>query len=455
MKKKLMKKILKAPFSPFVLLMLYFLIIHFASVYKFHDDLSPLYSLENISIGDYIKDIYNTWSSRWIINLMVAIFCSMLPFIIWKILNIVVIIIIAICLSKLTGKDSIQKSWVISALLMIYPWIQMSTAGWIATSVTYLWGLAFVLISIISLKKILLNEKIYKYEYLVYSISTIIGSNIEQGAMLLFATYVVFAVFICVTRKKYYYYIFIQILLILLNIISIILSPGNSNRYKTEVISWFPDYFMVTLSQKIDMGISYTLSNIFFVTNVSAFIFCLLLAILVCKKYSSIIISFIGLLPLISITFLGMLKNITLLIFPGVTKLNQQLSTGINAASAHGIINFENFETIYPYITFLILVFSYSCILVSVYFIFGNSFKTILICYCLIITMLSTAALGFSPTIYASSTRVFIFLYFGFIYSSIILCQECIKLKYLNSKLINLILIFCALLSGINLIMIV
>lgn len=83
----------------------------------------------------------------------------------------------------------------------------------------------------------------------------------------------------------------------------------------------------------------------------------------------------------------------------------------------------------------------------SIYICFKGRFKGLLCIYILLLLgFASRIAMGFSPIIWASNDRTFIYMYFSVIICSLILYQEIYELKYKIYRLLYFILcnnLFC------------
>ena len=126
-------------------------------------------------------------------------------------LNSLVITIIAKLIEAIFCNHTIKMKILCCIGTLIYPLIDMSSAGWMATTINYYWSLGAILISF----------------FVILNIVLIIASG----------TYI----FTC---------------------------PGNWVRKKQEVKNWFPDFGTLSFFRKIEIGISSTVYPILFKNNV-------------------------------------------------------------------------------------------------------------------------------------------------------------------------------------------
>ena len=90
-------------------------------------------------IWDFTVMRYYSWSSRNIIELFLVLLSYYSP-VIWKIADMGILMLLAVSCVKITeAKDNIILKWIVIFMILLYPFIEMSTAGWIATSTNYLW----------------------------------------------------------------------------------------------------------------------------------------------------------------------------------------------------------------------------------------------------------------------------------------------------------------------------
>lgn len=160
---------------------------------------------------------------------------------------------------------------------------------------------------------------------------------------------------------------------------------------------------MITFSDKIMISITSTIAEYIFSTNLLFIILLFLLLMIVCIKYNSICYKLIAAVPIIIYSFVG-LGNIT-----GNMKIKV-----LNLYDFVHVTNI-NFDKIQSYIPFIICIFMIVTLFVSIYLVFGNTKGSLICLYTFIIALLSRMAMVFSPTLYGSDRRTFIFFDFSFV----------------------------------------
>lgn len=250
-----LKKIFKKEKVPILIFMLAIAILHIF-IQKENDDLYFSTVCENMGLFEFLGQRYNIWTSRIIVEGVLVIFCNFLPIEIWKIANIGMYGLLIYSVSKLFVTENKQKlNWILVISIALVPITILKEAGWMATMNNYLWVAATGLYAMIPIKKLLNNEKINVFRAISFVISAIYASNQEQMAGILVLVYTFFLIYI-IKNKKQKPILFIIYAIILLNLILIMICPGNANRKIQEEETWYPEYSETSLSIKLSQGLT-------------------------------------------------------------------------------------------------------------------------------------------------------------------------------------------------------
>jgi len=380
------------------------------------DDTYFMAAAQTPDLLNWLWHRYNGWSSRVIIESFLLIIAN--SFLLWKIINIILILLLYYLFVKIFADQHDNTTcWVCAFCILLYPFWHMNSAGYMTTTVNYLWPLVFAFISGYGMKKSFLNKKIQIWEYPIYISSLLYASNIEQMNVLLLLIITLLFLYSSF-QKRIDYYLLLQLLIVAAMLIFILTCPGNASRYSSEVLSWYPDYGMLGFIEKLQLGYSSTLAHFIVSPNIVFTTFCILLYISIHIQYSNILYKVIAAIPLL-VYILFVIFNIFYSYDSNIIYWIRKIQGVKNATS---IIN---------YAPLLILgLCSILCIFVSIYLCFKNDRLKALFCIMFIIFGLSSRiVMGFSPTIWASSYRTFIFIYFVFI--------VCIALFYQRLKIIT------------------
>lgn len=403
---------------PFFFLAFILIILHLKATPALGDDIyfSALANSPDFSLLNWLHTRYSSWTSRTVIEGCMMIIYQ-LPFIVWKVLDILSLLCIAVFSSKLFCKKDyiLQKNMWITCFMIIIDFTLLHEAGWVATTLNYTWPLTCALIALYPLKKIIEKQSFHIYEYILYSIFLLYAVSSEQMNVLLL---IIFGMAIVYLLKNNYMfssirYIVIQFLFTVLNIIYFAVCPGNKLRLQEETANWFSYYSEFTFIKKIELGISSTLKTLLLEKNIYLLIFILILSILLWKKYEKWIFRLSALFPALAIIMLQTAYDRW-----GDTKLPNSLVTPI------GTFYHDNLSSAIPVIIYSILLFICCTILINIYLLYENSWKTILLAGIFLLGLMSKAMLGFSPTIWSSGNRTSLFLIYCLIICSIILLND-------------------------------
>ena len=181
-------------YLPFLFLGAVMLIFYATATAKFGDDVYFMTRnpLQNGIIAMNI-DVYHNWSSRmFIFPTMVAL--SLLPIWLWRILDTAIWSMLAVTISKLFTKEECGSNWFIVALMMLYPYWHMSTAGWIATTTNFTWPLSFGLFALLTIKRLWEGVQLPAYRWALFVVAFLYASDAEQQLMILFLILSVLAI---------------------------------------------------------------------------------------------------------------------------------------------------------------------------------------------------------------------------------------------------------------------
>lgn len=411
-----MKKILKLIKSRKFILIFSFIFFFAISLFlntNFGDD---LWFKERFKDGifEFLKSRYNIWSSRLVIEFFLVVLLQF-PKVIWCLLNSLVIVLLEYSISELFLKDK-KYTGVVLLLLILYPWREMSSAGWIATTLNYLWPLSFGMYTFISIKKVLNDEKISVFQKITMFLSCLYASNQEQMCALLFGFFTIFIIYLFVKKKKNLF-IFILYFIILASLIMILTCPGNSVRAIKETATWYPQFENFNIVQKSILSLcSTTMMNIRYLN-----------LLLCCYSLIMIFVSFKN-----KKSFSVKCLSIVLFVFVSLGLLNY-LQTKFGIFEGLSFLKYfnlftVNIDTISIYIKdqlFIIVIsilYLVSLVLTPLLIIDKNNRPFIFIL--LIAGIASRFIMGFSPTVFASGMRTFIFFDFALLICIIYTLKE-------------------------------
>lgn len=400
---------------PFLIAGLVSVLWHLTLTVSLGDDLIYFGTLlDGRSIWEILVHRYQTWSSRLAIELI------LIPLVhhtfLWRILDTIIYASIPVLLSKLLDADR-RMRWCITGFVLLYPFSDMVSAGWISTTTNYLWPLWCILFLGTLLRKTVIAQRLKWYEIVGGILTCIYAASQEQVAVILLLLFLITISY--QWRRKCYKLPLIYTMcgIDLLSLAAILLCPGNAIRKMQEIEGRMPEFADFTFWDKLYMGLVNVerifianLNNIFFLVTA-------VLAILVYIKTKNYRKTLLSALP------------VFLLLGQSVIRVSHVRFENIFVIPEQGTAwNWLRPETYLP------LLFLFLCIAGILYALFQllsdrleTYIYTVLLLGC---GLASGVIMGFSPTIYASADRPYIYLYFILIF----VCLAQIKRQRLRIK---------------------
>ncbi len=408
---KLWNRMTAWPWFPFVLLGCIYFIFHLFISPDMGDDVYYLnvFSAAGFDPVSFSVARYLTWSSRTLIEgaMLAAI---LMPPILWKLIDTLLIVVIAVFLSKLLLRDENRRQGnvVIATLMLMLPFYIMNSAGWIATTLNYLWPLALGLVALYPLRKIADGEKLRGYEYVIYTACLLFAANQEQMCAVLVAVYAVFVIRM-VAKKKCSAYMIVQLMLCILSLVYILACPGNGDREAAEATKWYPEFLSLTLPEKIRLGFLAGFKDLFLMQYLPVFAFALVLCMLVWKKRRQAVARLVALIPPIGVCAMFALRPFAEPECPALYDLFY-LNNWFDAGAAMPLL--------------MGMIVTAAALFASVWLLYGKGGKAFFMAGILVLGFASKAAVCLSPTVWASGQRTALFMVVAFIAATVLLLNE-------------------------------
>lgn len=364
--------------------------------------LGPFHQEAGGSYWRFLKMRYTTWSSRWLIEAVTVFLVNHVW--LWRICN-AGMMTIASCLPAYFFKEkeavTVKDVMVSVGLLGLMPLTFFNETGWIATNTNYLWVYALLLVALYPICRfVFFKEQVSKPIYLISALSLVYASNQEQGLAILWASYLLVVLFFWHQWRQLWLWWSVNIGLLIVQTILILRAPGNYIRFEQEVAEWFPDFSKLTLLQKLSLGYTSTLKHLFFdhVWLVGVFLIVILIRLYVIRAQNMYVFGWFPFVTFLSMAFsLGHTENNG---FP-------QLLASFNIYGTTSTLS--DITTWYPDIILTLLYLS-----VGVALLYRRpKHEQIFILLVYLAVLCVRMLMGFSPTIWASATRTYIFSYGG------------------------------------------
>ena len=350
---------------------------------------------QNLTLNSIIG-MYNNWSGR-LIAYVLNIFMVQNPFI-FKILNSLVMIAMPIVTWHLVDRGKTLSSLTLLILLfMLYDYKEMRTAGIVTTYITYYWSLFANVLLYIIIRRYLETSKFFSIDLVLSVVVGIFVCNSEIGALC--NSIILLAIFAInyhrnrTIDKK----VLILFLIPIFSILFFLTCPGMHNRTHIETAKSMPEFSSFSLIYKCYLGYSETLLHYF--STKSAILLIFLGSLLVTAVYKGLNVVFLML--------------VTLACFIYAT-----YSSGLIVKFAN-ITHFKSYAFLCAVLCFGFLV------ILTIYRSFkDNSNLLLLLIFILLLGLMTRVMMGFSPTLYASNTRTFLYCDFSILISAYYIIKE-------------------------------
>ena len=262
----------------------FFLLMHLTFVGFTNDDVyfRDLAAMWD-SVPALVVDRYLTDSSR-VISETILFLLVQCPFIVWQLLDTLICILLChgACVLLVNDKQK-KENLLVLALFAIYPYMHVGSAGWICTSLNYMWPMATLTYALSGAMRRIRGEKIAVWQYVLYVIALIFTANCEMSAtVLVFAGAYLLAYRF--GRKKAEKSISsgcvyeIAVLAIgLAGLTFAMTAPGNGERTAMEAFNWMPEFPDLNMFQKFRLCAVFVFEHFVMIPDVPFFLFSLLL----------------------------------------------------------------------------------------------------------------------------------------------------------------------------------
>ncbi|RXT25038.1 hypothetical protein BVJ53_06490 [Lacticaseibacillus chiayiensis] len=373
--------------------------------------------LDRTTLIATLHNRYMTWTSRVFIEAVLLKLSQNMHVILWALIDILMWVLLIWAMMKLTNY---KHNYLILCLTFIVPLSMMNGAGWMATSINYFWPLALGTLGLVSLYKVYLHENISIVFGLIVLAGLVFATNFETYSVMYLILLSYFS-FLMIRQHRFSVsgiaFIAIQYSICLANIIIALVAPGNKQRVVVETKFHMLDFANMTFFDKLSVGFNHTFSELTD-HNVLFLIFAIMLVfVALSTKPRSRELVGISVIPLIFVMFRTFLS-------PLVKAYTPEFKALFDAVSKQYRVDSITYFDFVSYLPFVI----YALILIAILLVLINGFKSLDTGVSLSVALLSglvtVVAIGFSPSMYASGSRIFFFLDFILIYAITVMYDE-------------------------------
>lgn len=424
-----------------ILILLFFGIIHLYIRPVFCDDVKfrTQFINANYKIVNLLGKRYMQWSSRVVIEFVMYIM-TVLPVIIWKILDILCIFVLYKILSKY-----VKNKILLGLCICSYPFMHLGSAGWIATTTNYLWPFTAGLLAFYMLDKYFFDNKENnkkKLYYMLYISLVVYTVSNEIFALLYLASIIIYAVYNRERIQKhththpYSLSIYIGAVISVIFIMFELLCPGNAIRKKQEILDWMPQFLSLNIVDKMRICIVSTFQHFTSIPNVIFLLFGFVLACVVIKESKNKYKKVVAYIPIVISSISTAYYAITEII--GKHKLVY--------AEPDITIRMGSGEFCKQVVICLAAIIYLFCIIVCLYWSFAKTSKgerrsAVINILIYLGGLISRFVLIISPTMLASGTRMYFVFYISQIYLLNILYDRIKKYKLIRLLVIAMLII--------------
>ncbi len=406
-----MKKNRQLFLSSYFLLFVFFSFLFFIHCFiKFGGDDTSYFSLmlDTYSLFSFLKMRYLSWSSRIIIEGFLVVLSRYLY--LWRFLDSFIYTLLIYASNRLFFKKISFKNLLLTGLvLLLYPFLLVGETGYCATSLNYLWPLALMMVGFLPYRFYLYHERIPRYLYPISVLSILYAVNHEQAVCIVFAVSVFFLIYAFIQKSSKRY----PILLVLLSTISLVFiftCPGNSNRMGIELAHYYPDYINANIMDKIYLGMVSSTSILLDCTWIIYF-FSFILFLSIIRNVKRRVPKIIAMIYFGILTFIFLLK-----VYCEIKNYQYELFNYFTQVGHVFVFSRTN-------ICWLLFIGFLFCTMIYLLYQLDKK-KCIIPIFILLLGCGSRLMMGFSPTVFASGKRTVIFLFFSFLFLSILLIKR-------------------------------
>lgn len=389
------------------------------AIFFFWRHYSLTYVGDDLIMGPGV-DTYTLWENfvwHWGYNgrIVTDVFANVwyrIPMMCWKLFDTGVYVVLAMLISRIFTKNRWYHVLIVCGLILIFPFIYMESAGYIATSANYLYPIVGVFVILRFFTYILEQEKVPKYMYLAVALSIIYITNQDQTAVALLAGLVIYLIYCIVTKaearlRKNVIGVLVSSLVMY---ILYFLLPGHLGRMTgdstEEMDIWFPEYIEWSFLDKVFHGYTSTVANVFFNDVLLFTLFAALLLIISLRQKEAYKI-IIGAIPFVGVALCHFMdKNQFIYTFP----------------RSYGLPELVPIE-VFPF-PFVLSVVMLVCIFAAVWLNVEKMENKLFLTLLLVLAAGTREMMGFTATIYASSYRTFTFFLYAILICCLILLRE-------------------------------
>lgn len=355
---------------------------------------------------DWLVGRYQQWSSRIFIEAILVLISKQLW--LFRVFNAIIFVSLLDLLTESSFGRHIKGLFLVAIFFLFLPVTLFLSAGWLATSLNYLWPITA---GIFVMKQ--LDKTVTAKTLLGLSVLTLFATNQEQVCIAILLTLLGKLLFLVVTKEKIHCAYYLVLGLTMMNVVLMTLSPGNQSRQIQSIPTFFPEFAQFGLFDKINLGISNTSKVLLVQQNLLMLFLITLLALFIILHSQKWYIKCLSVIPLLVVPINIILITLT---HNGYTiqafsqyLLEKQSSPALSQVLQLVATLLTNDVSIILNVGFILIFF---CILLCLW----EMSQSLSLSYLFTVGLASHAMMGFSPSIFKSGDRTAFILYMVIIY---------------------------------------
>lgn len=398
--------------------------IHIFLPLNWADDAIFMKKVYQLSISEFLKT-----SARPLVDAMTYFFAKYPIF--WRLTNPIIILILTLLICKYLKLKS-KNERIFASIAILFPSLVMVDAGFIATTLNYLWPVTFGFLCLLPSWKIFNNEKVCWYEMLLLLPLLLYATNMQQMSVVLTFLFALSCIIMIVKRKSIHmnYYIFFQFAVAFCGLLYSyhLNTSGENSRMIRETARYFPNFASLSILQKFELGFSSTFFGMTMNLHLpwlGFFAFVSLLLYMTLRKNRSLLYVIAMAFPVVFNIF-GLIQSVLPQRFRFLSELLQGEMKNWKMNKA-----IYSFEPVLDIIFIVIIL----CMIFTLWSLFENKKFFIVSMFTLAVGTGSRLMMGFSPTVWASGCRTYYIMFISMIIvSALVINQNNVS----NKKIANM-----------------
>ena len=400
------------PGAPYLALALVLLALHAQFTLGTGDD--PMYAsiLDNYTLWGFTVQHYYTWSARSLVEAALCV-VEALPTVLWRVADPLLIALCAYLAARILGcEKNADAGWALAGLALCYDWTAMRTAGWVCTTLVFVWPLAAALAAAQPLVQARRGLRVPRWAYVTAALAAVYAANMEQLMVAMALCLLALLAHDAAARRKPAGFTWVLLAACAANAVYAVTCPGTAARAAGEATSWFIDFARRTFLENAQLGIASAMAGAVYERDVLFFLLCLGLAVAVWAHGQSWLLRAATAAGALAVLVLGVFGRQAVALVP-------KLAFFENAVTKYGVVHTATAWEPKRWLSFLLLLFVLAVCVVGLYAAIGHSRRAYFSIAALCAGFAARAMLGFSPTVWQSGARTGFFFGCACVYCAV------------------------------------